>query len=102
MNPWTKLGTMPDVLCSLSVIGLVLSGKPAAVPTAMPATAVSRRWSRVGLAARDAGDLGDVSPRLAKFIGEGPSAFAEGWIVGLDEPAVPSQLQRRPEHLGRD
>ena len=45
------------------------------------------------------GDLGDVSPHLAEFVGEGPSAFAEGWIVGRDEPAVPGQLQCRPERF---
>ena len=92
MNPWTKPGTMPDVLCSLSAIGLVLSGKPAAVPAAMHATAVSRQWSQVGLVARDAGDLCDVPPHLAKFIGEVPSAFAEGRVVGRDEAPVPGQL----------
>jgi len=92
MNPWTKPGTMPDVLCSLSAIGLVLSGKPAAVAAAMHATAVSRQWSQVGLVARDAGDLCDVPPHLAKFIGEVPSAFAEGRVVGRDEAPVPGQL----------
>src|SRR6516162_8518312 len=60
------------------------------------------RCSPCGLAARDVGDLGDVSPHLAEFVGEVPPAFAEGRIIGADEPAVPGQLQRRPEHLGRD
>src|SRR5260370_6966630 len=54
------------------------------------------------LAAREVGDLGDVPPHLAEFVGEGLSAFAEGWIVGREEAAVSGQLQRRPEHLGRD
>src|SRR5216683_7849089 len=55
-----------------------------------------------GLAARNARDLGDVSPHLAEFVGEVPAAFAEVWVVGLDELAVSGQLQRRGEHLGRD
>ena len=48
------------------------------------------------LQARDVGDLGDVSPYLAKLVSEVHSAFVESRIIGYDEIAGIASHQTHP------